>query len=74
MAAAAKIVVQTSGPLLEKAKDLEEQFRKAKEAGQATLTDVLRSREKRLALETARLNALRDYHLARVRLLAAQGR
>ena len=74
MAAAATIIEQTTGPLLKQALALEEQFVKAKAAGQATLTDVLRSREKRFALEAARLTALRDYHLARVRLLAAQGR
>ncbi len=74
MAAAAKIVTESSGPLLTKARELEDSFRKAKEAGQATATDVLRAREKRLALEAAHLNALRDWHLARIRLLAAQGR
>ena len=74
MEAAAKIVNEASGPLLTKARELEESFRKAKEAGQATAAEVLRAREKRLALEAARLSALRDYHLARVRLLSAQGR
>ncbi len=74
MAAAANIITQTSGPLLRQSLALEEQFMKAKAAGQATLTDVLRSREKRFALEAALLNALRDWHLARVRLLSAQGR
>jgi len=74
MAAAANIIAQTSGPLLTQALALEEQFVKAKAEAQATLTDVLRSREMRFKLEQARLNALRDYHLARVRLMAAQGR
>ena len=74
MAAAAHIIAQTSGPLLKQALALEEQFLKAKADGQATLTDVLRSREKRFAIEAARLNALRDWHLARARLLSAQGR
>ena len=74
MAAAARIIAQTSGPLLKQALALEEQFLKAKADGQATLSDVLRSREKHYAIEGARLNALRDWHLARVRLLAAQGR
>ena len=74
MEAAARIVTEASGPLLAKARELEESFRKAKESGQATAAEVLRAREKRLSLEAARLSALRDYHLARVRLLAAQGR
>lgn len=74
MAAAAKIIEQSSGPLLAKAKELEESFAKAKAAAQATPSDVLRAREKRLALEAAHLNAVRDWHLARIRLLAAQGR
>lgn len=74
MEAAAKIIAQTSGKLLSKATELEERVMNAYKQGQAQLTDVLRSREKRFALEAARLNALRDYHLARVRLLAAQGR
>ena len=74
MAAAARIVSQVSGKLLPKAVELEESFTKAAKNGQVQPADVLRAREKRLALETARLHALRDYHLARVRLLAAQGR
>jgi cobalt-zinc-cadmium efflux system outer membrane protein len=73
MEAAAKIIEQTSGPLMKKAKALEDQYAEANKLGQATMTDVLRSRERRFALEAARLSALRDYHLARVRLLAAQG-
>jgi outer membrane protein, heavy metal efflux system len=73
MDAAAKIIDQTSGPLMKKAKELEEKYAEANKLGQAPLTDVLRSRERRFALEAARLDALRDYHLARVRLLAAQG-
>lgn len=74
MAAAAKIIEQTSGPLLAKAKDLEDRHTAANKLGQAPLADVLRSREMRFKLEEARVTALRDYHLARVRLLAAQGR
>ena len=74
MASAQRIIAQIEGTLLPKAIELEESFTKARKEGQAQPVDVLRAREKRLALETARLNALRDYHLARVRLLAAQGR
>ena len=74
MAVAGRIVAQVAGTLLPKAVELEEKFAEARKQGQAQPADVLRAREKRLALEAARLNALRDYHLARVRLLAAQGR
>ncbi len=75
MKASAKIFARTSDVLLPKAQELEERFTKFYKAGQpgAQLTDVLRSREKRLALEATRLNALRDYHLAKARLRAALG-
>ncbi|HEX2747022.1 MAG TPA: TolC family protein, partial [Verrucomicrobiales bacterium] len=74
MNAAAKIIEQTSGPLMKKAREFEEKNAAAHKLGQVPLTEVLRSREWRLALEAERLDALRDYHLARVRLLSAQGR
>ena len=74
MTVAARIIEETTGPLLKKARELEELLMSSNKLGQASLTDVLRSRERRFALEAARLNALRDYHLARVRLLSAQGR
>ena len=74
MVAAASVHGQTSGPLLEKARQLEERYLAAYRAGQAPLTDVIRSREKRLALEAAALDARRDYNLARVRFEAAMGR
>lgn len=74
MAVAARIIAQITDTLLPAAVKLEESFTRAKADGQAQPSDVLRAREKRLAFEAARLTALRDYHLARVRLLAAQGR
>jgi hypothetical protein len=48
------------------------QFYKQAQPG-TQLTDVLRSREKRLAIEQASLDALRTYHLARIRFNAALG-
>lgn len=75
MAASAKIFNEVSGRLLPKARQLEERllgFYQNAQPG-ALLTDVLRSREKRLLLEAIRLNALRDYHLARSRHAAAFG-
>lgn len=75
MTAAARIYDTASNILLPRARELEEKFlsvyRKA-EPG-ADLTAVLRAREHRTALENARLNALRDYHLAKARLLTALG-
>jgi cobalt-zinc-cadmium efflux system outer membrane protein len=48
-------------------------MQKAYEAGQADLLSVLRAREQRLQLESAALNAERDFHLARIRYEAATG-
>lgn len=42
--------------------------------GQGEIQSVLRSREKRLELSASRLDALREFHLARVRHEAALGR
>lgn len=47
----------------------EEAFRK----GQGEIQTVFRNREKRLELSAARLDALREFHLARVRFEAAAG-
>lgn len=74
MEAASKIIEQTAGPLLKKARDIEERHVAANKLGQAPLADVLRSRALRFSLDEAHINALRDYHLARARLLAAQGK
>jgi len=45
----------------------------ALQAGQGDIQSVFRSREKRLQLTAARLDALREFHLARVRFEAALG-
>ncbi len=74
MAAAEQIITQSRGGLLEKAVALEDRLLAAHKLGKVPMSDVLRTREQRFALETARIAALRDWHLARVRLLAAQGR
>ena len=75
MKAALRIVQETNGKLLPKAREIEEKiaaFYKQAQPG-TQLTDVLRSREKRLAMEQASLDALRTYHLARIRFNAALG-
>ncbi len=76
MKAAALILSQTTDVLLPKAKEIEDKlngFYKQAQPG-AQLADVLRAREKRLALEQARLDALRSYHIARIRYAGATGR
>ena len=76
MKAARRILDETSGVLLPKAVQIEEKisgFYKQSQPG-VLLTDVLRSREKRLSIEQAKLDALRSYHLARIRFNAAMGR
>jgi cobalt-zinc-cadmium efflux system outer membrane protein len=53
----------------EQSKLAEETYRK----GQGDIQSVLRSREKRLQITSARLDALREFHLARVRHETARG-
>lgn len=74
MTAAAAIYHKAASELLPAAQQLEQKFQAAYQNGQASITEVLRSREKRFALETARLEARRDFNLARVRHDAALGR
>ena len=73
MAALAKIVNELDSALLPKAAQIEKQLRDAYAGGLTPLTEVLRARDRRLALERQRLDALRDYHLARVRHASATG-
>ena len=76
MKAARRILDETSTVLLPKARSLEKKiagFYKQSQPG-VLLTDVLRSREKRFAIEQANLDALRAFHLARIRFDAAMGR
>lgn len=70
---AARQAVEIGSDLLPRALDLETRLRVAHQQGQATVTDVLRARERRLGLEVASLTARRDFHLARVRYEAAIG-
>lgn len=76
MKAAMKILEVTTGTLLPKAREIEDKISNYYKTAQpgTQLSDVLRSREKRLALEQAKLDALRSYHLARIRFNAAMGR
>lgn len=73
MRALAKLAVQLDAVLLPKSAQVEEQLRAAYGTGQAALPDVLRARDQRLQLRRQQLDALRDYHLARIRHAAATG-
>lgn len=73
MAALQKLLAELDDRLLPKATEIEERLRQAYAVGQTPLLEVLRARTKRLELQQQRLDALRDYHLARVRHAAALG-
>lgn len=76
MRAAQRVLDETTSVLLPKALQLEEKisgFHKQAQPG-VLITDVLRAREKRLAIEQAKVDALRAWHLARIRYHAAMGR
>ncbi len=61
---------ETLLPLAEQQTQLAEE---AYRSGQGEIQSVLRSREKRLQLSASKLDALREFHLARVRHLTALG-
>lgn len=73
MGALAKLLGELDAKLLPKAAELEERLRQSYAAGQTPLIETLRARDRRLQLQRQRLDALRDYHLARVRHEAATG-
>lgn len=70
----ASIVRETRDTLLPLAMEQMDAMQKAYESGQADLLSVLRARDQRLQLEAASLDALRDFHLARIRYEAAIGK
>lgn len=69
----AAMIAELDGKLLPLAKQQSEQTEAAWRNGQGELQVVLRSREQSLELSAARLDALREFHLARVRYEAATG-
>jgi outer membrane protein, heavy metal efflux system len=73
MAALAKIVAEFDAKLIPAAKQIEDQLRANYAAGLTPLPEVIRARGKRFELEAERLDALRDYHLARVKHQTATG-
>ncbi len=74
MAALQSLLGELDGKLLPKAAEIEERLRQTYATGQTPLLEVLRARTRSLELQQQRLDALRDYHLARVRHAAALGR
>ena len=74
MRSLAQVVNELDGQLLPKAGQLEQDLREAYTTGQTPLQDVLRARDRRLSLERQRIEALREFHLARIRFRAATGR
>lgn len=74
MAAFASLARETKDKLLPLVIEQTSKLEKAYETGQTDLLTVLRAREQRLQLESAVLEATRDYHLARIRYEAALGK
>lgn len=68
MQAQAALLQELDSTLLPKSRELVASLEKIQASGQGTLTDVLRARERLLQLERTRIDALRDYHLARAAL------
>jgi len=73
MAVLAQVLAKLDDELVPAAARLEEQFRLNYATGLTPLPEVLRARTRRLEVERQRLDALRDYHLARVRFKTATG-
>ena len=73
MLANADLVRETRDELLPLVIAQTEKLESAYEAGQSDLLVLLRARDQRLQLEAAVIDALRDFHLAKVRFEAAIG-
>ena len=73
MVALAKIVADIDDKLIPAAKQIEEQLRANYAGGLTPLPEVIRARGKRFEMEAQRLDALRDWHLARAKHQTATG-
>jgi cobalt-zinc-cadmium efflux system outer membrane protein len=73
MEANARLVSDTRDKLLPLVIEQTSKLEKAYESGQTDLLTVLRARDQRLQLESAALDAARDFHLARIRYESAIG-
>jgi cobalt-zinc-cadmium efflux system outer membrane protein len=74
MQANADLAHETRDKLLPLVIEQTDKLEKAYEQGQTNLLTILRAREQRLLLEAAALDAVRDFHLARIRYEAATGK
>lgn len=74
MAEWAKLISEINDTLLPLAEEQSTMAETTYRSGQGEIQSVLRSREKRLQLAAARLDALREFHLARVRHESALGK
>ena len=73
MQANADLARETRDKLLPLVLEQTAKLEKAFEAGQADMLTILRARDQRLQMEAAALDAVRDFHLARIRYEAAIG-
>lgn len=73
MRAYATLIGELDGKVLPQATQIVDQLRTSYSTGLTPLTDVLRARTRLLELQRSRLDALRDYQLARIRHSAATG-
>ncbi len=73
MQAHADLTRETRDQLLPLVIEQTTKLEKAYESGQIDLLTILRTRDQRLQLEAATLDAVRDFHLARIRYEAATG-
>lgn len=71
--AGAGIVRDIDLHLIPQAKQIEQQLKAAYDAGQTSLTEVLRARGRRFEIELRRLEALRDWHIAHAQFRTATG-
>jgi cobalt-zinc-cadmium efflux system outer membrane protein len=69
----AKLITEISTRLLPLAAEQSKKTEAAYQAAQTNLQTVLRSREQRLQLTISRVDALREFHLARIRYQTATG-
>jgi outer membrane protein, heavy metal efflux system len=69
----ANVVADFDENLIPQAEEIEQQLQKAYTAGQVSLAEVTRARGRRFELESQRLDALRDYHIARAKYQTAVG-
>ncbi len=74
MEANVKLATETKEKLLPLVLQQTERLENAYQTGQTDLLTVLRAREQRLQLEAAVIDAVRDFHLARIRYEAATGK